>query len=230
MSKPSPGVWSTAPKIPKNAEVKKKAGNGRLFTKRPPQSSLVEAFWMAELYKLGSKVFAEQTVCGVWSLIEMPEPNEGELLFYHFLEEMEMEDAPEEFWNIVNDERAKKVHIDMANDVLKKIRDMREGDKFGVNDEQIFRGQWFIGINHRLNARDTVDHAFSLLKQGRRDYEKMAEEIWAKLASNMSKGERAFMDDLNNITRNSKEMTFEEVIRWGFIKRAYTVFENLGLD
>jgi hypothetical protein len=222
---------SKAPQPQTKAWSKKEAEKPGPKSDAPPlrPSSLedkVKAFWLLFFEKNGGNVFAEVTVKWAWGHIFHSRIDQAKGIYEDFICEMELLGAPQKFFELACTPKAKKIYIQNIRDGLSKMRDMVEGkgEPFQPTLKQLFKGQWF-SCDDRYFANNTFEYAYGLLSSGRRDSQKMAEDVWKEWTSKLSKEDRADLDDLNAISEG-KCATFEEVIKWGHVRDSVEIFNK----
>ena len=194
--------------------------------KPPSLEDKVKALWIVSFEKFGDHVFAEVTVKWSWSYVFHHDIREDEGLYEDFINEMEILDAPDKFFELACSERGKKIYTSNIKIALKKIRDMvyGKGEPFHPTRKQLFKGQWF-SIEDRYFAKDTFEYGYELISAGRTDVQKMAEDVWSFWTSKFSKKDRAVLDELNSIGEGMGA-SFEEVIKWGRVENMVGIFNK----
>lgn len=216
----------SAPKSQTVASTKTTCSAKRsIFAEKPPQKAdLIEAYWFAETSsKLGDR-FADITVGYIYSVFARPCPlkNEDELIFAHYFDQLVLTDGiSHEYLQKV--EKTKKTIRMVIISILSEIKaKLATGAKFGLTDEQVFRGMWACGVENHVNARCTADEALAMLKNGRKDIQEMAEELYGVALSKYSKTQR---DDLEFFS--SFDPSFGKTIRDAAIEEFSTTLNKI---
>lgn len=158
------------------------------------------AHWLVEFSKIGAHIFAEITIEWVEDYINDPRPDEEIDIYEDFLFKMEECTSSARFFELATSNKAKRIFYSKIKNVLEDIRDKRKkGTPFDLSKRDLFRGRWFLTLKDRVIANNTFDHALKLLKSGRRDTQKMAEDIWHSYTQTITAAETNSLNNLDNM-------------------------------